>query len=197
MNDFYLIIKKHWRDTIAGLALVTLALTAAYGVFTFSLLFVPLWVAILSAASFELTYIGLAVAKLNNEQRIHAKYISSAAVGVSVVYNSLSALFHLAPALLQVIIITSLTVSWAYWVFVILLAILHGAPLAIIAYFLSNLILHRNETDNPTSKEDMRRMMVMNMISRGDNDKQIYEIIKGNAEKSRAYIKAIRDELNA
>lgn len=121
-----------WRASLAQLALITLALSAAYGVYRFQAHFTPEWVALVSAASFELTYIGLAVLQTTPATRKRATAISIGAVVVSVVYNSLSALFDIRPALLD---------NPALWVHAAL-AVLHGMPLAFVAFLVSDLLLH-------------------------------------------------------
>lgn len=123
-----------WRPVVAALPLPMLALAASYGVFSFNLLFAPWWIAFVSAAAFELVYVGLAVlGGLDSHQRRRASAISIGAVAVSVVYNSLAGLFHRRPELLIDLPI------WAEAV----LAILHGLPLALVAYLTADLLLHR------------------------------------------------------
>jgi 4-amino-4-deoxy-L-arabinose transferase-like glycosyltransferase len=119
------------RDWLARLPLPMLALAAAYGVFEYNRLFVPMWVAFVSAAAFELTYVALAFTATNDPRRATA--VSLAAVIVSVLYNVLAALFVRRPALL---------VDTPLWGDV-LLATLHGAPLAIVAYNVAALLFHR------------------------------------------------------
>jgi len=130
-----------WRTFLARLPLPTLALAAAYGVWSFQTLFVPWWVALISAASFELVYTGLAVAHLDDEMRRRATLISVGAVVVSVLYNSLSALFAIRPALL---------LDRPLWADVCL-AVAHGLPLAVVAYLVADLLLHA--TSAPTTPQ--------------------------------------------
>ena len=129
----------HWRAIVAALPLPMLALAASYGVFSFALLFVPLWVAIVQAAAFELTYIGLAVVQVEDAQRRRARAISVGAVVVSITYNTLAGLFHRMPDVL-----TSMPL-WAEGV----LAILHGAPLAWVAFLVADLLLHQQHDPAP------------------------------------------------
>lgn len=136
-----LLIQQYWRIVLAHLPLPMLALAASYGVYTFNLLFVPTWVAITSAAAFELTYIGLAVTTLHASNTTRATMISASAVAVSIIYNSLAALFHRAPYLLEL----------GLWVD-IPLAILHGLPLALVAYFVADLLLHSKSSATPATK---------------------------------------------
>lgn len=138
-------MKKH--NIAAIVALLLLAFTASYGVYTFQLLFVPWWIAFISAASFEATYIGLALAELTQASKKRAMIISLAAVAVSITYNSLSAFFQLSPEML----------NERYVVLNGVLAVLHGLPLALVAYFVADLIIHRpNIASKPTSKTESK-----------------------------------------
>ncbi|MDQ2995710.1 MAG: hypothetical protein M3R61_01450 [Chloroflexota bacterium] len=110
-----------------------LALAASYGVYSFALLFVPPWVAVVQAAAFELTYVGLAVTQgLDTPQRKRATGISIGAVAASIIYNTLAGWFHAQPQLL----VGASAEAW------LCLAVLHGAPLAWVAYLVSDLLLH-------------------------------------------------------
>ncbi len=123
----------HWRGILASMPLPMLALAASYGVYQYAMLFVPLWVAIVQAAAFEATYLGLAALRsLDAAQRRRAGLISVGAVVVSILYNSLAGLFHRQPDIL---------VSMPWWGNAIL-AVLHGAPLAWVAYLVADLLLH-------------------------------------------------------
>lgn len=131
-----------WRTVLAVLPLPMLALAASYGVYSFALLFVPQWVAVVQAAAFELTYIGLAVLiGLDRAQRARAGAISIGAVAVSILYNSLAGLFHRRPELLA-----AGADAWGIAADV-LLSIAHGLPLALVAYFVADLLLHRSHAD--------------------------------------------------
>jgi hypothetical protein len=130
----------NWRGLLAALPLPMLALAASYGVYQYALLFVPAWVAITQASAFEATYLGLAALTLvSADQRRRAGRISVGAVIVSILYNSLAGLFHRQPGLL---------VGMPLWGDVIL-ATLHGAPLAWVAYLVSDLLLHRAPVEAP------------------------------------------------
>ena len=120
-----------WRDWLARLPLPLLALSAAWGVWQFQSLFVPWYVAALSAIAFESVYLSLAFVPTQDRRR--AVVIAIAAVAVSVVYNTLSSLFHIRPALL---------VARPLWAD-LSLATLHGLPLAVVAYAVADLLLHR------------------------------------------------------
>jgi hypothetical protein len=122
-----------WRAILARAPLPMLALAASYGVFSFARIFVPEWVAWVQAAAFESAYIGLAVTRgLDDGQRRRATLISIGAVLTSVIYNTLAGWFHAEP---QVIADAS-AIAW------LCLALLHGAPLAWVAYLVSDLLLH-------------------------------------------------------
>lgn len=121
---------KQWHDHIASLALITLASSAAWGVYQFQLLFTPWWVALLSAASFEMVYIALATIRTTDRRRAQA--VTRAAVAVSVLYNVASSLFHLRPDIL------TFAPLWLH----LALAGSHGVPLAIVAYNVAILKLH-------------------------------------------------------
>lgn len=126
-------LRHHWRDVMARLPLPTLALAASYGVYSYALLFVPWWVAVIQAAAFELTYLGLSTVDVPERwRRRRAAAISLAAVSVSVVYNSAAGYFHRNPAAL----------SGLSFVEELALAVAHGAPLAIVAYLVADLLLH-------------------------------------------------------
>lgn len=122
----------YWREVLARLPLPMLALAASYGVYRYALLFVPPWVAVVQAAAFELTYIGLAVARVDQQQRRRAAAISIGAVLTSIIYNSLSGFFHTYPLAL-------VDLGWFVWA---LLSVVHGAPLAWVAYLVASLLLH-------------------------------------------------------
>lgn len=118
------------------LPLPMLGLAASYGVYFFASQFAPFWVAVGEAAAFELTYIGLSAMKnLTDKQQVVARRVSVGAVVVSVVYNSIAGVIHYDPG-----IIGSLSGVWL-WV----VAVVHGAPLAILAYFVADLIFHQKK----------------------------------------------------
>lgn len=121
-----------WPELLARLPLPMLALAASWGVYSFALWFVPPWVAFVTAGAFELVYIGLAVASLSPDQQKRARNISLGAVFVSMAYNTLDGLAHLRP---------SLFADKPLWADVSL-ALLHGVPLALLAYLVADLLLH-------------------------------------------------------
>lgn len=127
-------MKKTLTWTFQHLPLPMLALAASYGVYIFNLLFVPMWVALVSAAAFELVYIAISLTPSNRRQ---ALWVAGSAVAVSIIYNSLAGLFHLRPELL---------IDKPLWADVVL-AMLHGLPLATIAFFFAVLVLHVPTTE--------------------------------------------------
>lgn len=121
---------RHWRAVLSRAALPMLALAASYGVYQYALLYVPGWVAFVQAAAFELTYLGLAVAR--NVDTHRARRISAGAVVTSIIYNTLAGLFHRVPL-----------ASFALPIHgELAFAALHGLPLAWVAYLVADLMLH-------------------------------------------------------
>jgi predicted DNA-binding protein (UPF0251 family) len=139
-------LRQHWRGILARLPLPMLAIPASYGVYEFTALFVPTWVAIMQAAAFETVYVGLAAYdKLTNQDKWRALGISIFAVGASVIYNTLAGYFHRSPQAL---------ISWeSVWWGGLILAALHGVPLALLAFFVSNFTLHRSPMEASHAEE--------------------------------------------
>jgi hypothetical protein len=128
-------LKQNWREILSRLPLPMLALAASYGVYQYALLFVPEWVAVAQAAAFEMTYLGLALkSNLSIADRKRATQLSIGAVVVSVLYNSLAGYFHRQPL-------------GGDWYIDVVLAILHGAPLAVVAYLIADLLLHSEKKE--------------------------------------------------
>jgi hypothetical protein len=124
------------KFTLSVLPLPTLGLAASYGVYHFSSNFVPNWVAVVEACGFESVYIGLAVSKnMPDNLRKRIQSVSWGAVAVSVIYNSLSAALTLNPKLL----------TEMHPVFFWLISVTQGAPLAVLAFFVADLVLHRKK----------------------------------------------------
>lgn len=125
-----------FRRVLSVLPLPMLGLAASYGVYHFASFFAPTWVAIVEASAFELTYIGLAALEgLDDKQRTRARWVSVGAVTVSIIYNSIAGAAWMDPELL-----IDLS-SFFFWA----VAILHGVPLAVLAYFVSDLVLHSEQ----------------------------------------------------
>lgn len=128
----------NWTAVLSILPLPMLGLAASFGVYFFSTRFVPEWVAIGEAMAFELTYIGLAASRaISGAKYKRARWVSMAAVGVSVIYNTLAAALHLHPEVMDILKPTQ-NGFWpgvGFWV----VSMLHGAPLAILGFFISEL----------------------------------------------------------
>lgn len=118
------------------LPLPMLGLAASYGVYLFASQFVPTFVAVAEAAAFELIYIGLAALKgLSEERRKLARRVSIGAVIVSVIYNTLAGAIELRSDLLLNL----------HEVFFWVICIIHGAPLAVLAFYVSDLLFHAKD----------------------------------------------------
>lgn len=131
----------NWRTALPRVALVLLALTASFGVYQYSAIYMPWWFALISAAAYETTYVGLAVARtFDATQQRRARAISGGAVVTSVIYNTLAGLFHRVPL-----------EAFALPVYgELAFAALHGVPLAWVAYLVADLIHHTAPTERST-----------------------------------------------
>jgi hypothetical protein len=119
---------------ITLLPIALLALSASYGIYSFSLLFVPWYIAAVTALAFELTYCTLVFIDSSK-----ARPVSIMAVIVSVLWNVGHSLFVLYPESLD-IVHNSLWLSF-------FLSVIHGVPLATLAYLVADVSLH-NKADN-------------------------------------------------
>jgi len=139
------LIKKNWRGILARLPLPMLAIPASYGVYEFTALFVPWWVAVIQAAAFETVYVGLAAYdNLSKSDKTRALAISGFAVVASVAYNTLAGMFRLDDNLLQL---------WRQDIVgVAILSALHGVPLALLAFLVSNFTLHGSTAKPETER---------------------------------------------
>lgn len=156
----------NWRNILARLPLPTLALAAAWGVGSFAALFVPMPIAIIQAAAFELTYLGLAIVEVPERvRRRRATRISLSAVAVSVVYNSAAGYFHRNP---QALIGLSFPEE-------IMLAVAHGAPLAIVAYLVADLLFHTRAIPRRVLSAQ-RRALVRRLIKAVRTGRQALDI---------------------
>lgn len=121
---------------ISRIAIILLSLSAAFGVYEFARMFVTDIVAVITAGGFELTYIGLAVLdNLTPEQKIRANRLSLMAVFVSMIFNSIAGFVTRNPNIAK--LDTSNIVTE------VILTVIHGVPLALLAYLVSNLVLHK------------------------------------------------------
>lgn len=134
-----------WKVILPVLPLPMLGLAASYGVYYFALQFAPQFVAIGEAAAFELTYIGLAAMKnLTDRQAVVARRVSLGAVAVSVIYNTFAGVIHFRPDILTDLVGEGgfLNIDPALlWI----VAIIHGSPMAILAFFVADLIFHQKK----------------------------------------------------
>lgn len=141
-------IGRNWRGFLARWPLPLLGLAASYGVYRFALVFVPVWVAIVTASAFEFVYIGLAVYDgFGEKERREALYVSLGGVVTSILYNVLDGYFHRRPALLDAM----------PWWGDLLLAFVHGAPLAVLAFLVSRLVMHPDSSNRPSSNNRLER----------------------------------------
>ncbi len=125
---------KITNTLVAKIALPLLAFPASYCVYVFAQEFVPFWVAIIEAAAFELTYIGLAlIGNMNTNQRTLAKNVSVGAVVISIIYATIAAAIHLQPGIMNGIS------GYLFWG----AAALYGTPLALLGYHLSKLLFNK------------------------------------------------------
>lgn len=150
LNGLKIQTQKHWRGLLARLPLPMLAIPASYGVYEFTALFVPEWVAIIQAAAFETVYVGLAAYdNLSKGDKWRALAISGFAVVASIAYNTLAGMFRLDHSLLQL---------WrSDIVGVAILSALHGVPLALLAFLVSNFTLHGSiKQEEPIQDQELQ-----------------------------------------
>jgi hypothetical protein len=133
---------------ITLLPISLLALSASYGIYSFSLLFVPWYIAGITALAFEMTYISLVFIDSTK-----AKPVSIMAVIVSVLWNVGHSMFVLYPASVEMVY-NSLLMSF-------ILAAIHGIPLATLAYLVADVSLHsemKKETGETYSGDYLTEM---------------------------------------
>ena len=128
-----------WRMVTARAALPMLGLSSSHGVYMFAGLFGPAWVAVISAAAFEITCLGLALMVLPDHQRRRANAIAIVAVAFSFITNWVTGCIHLS---------THNTLNLAPWQ-IGLLSLLHSAPIALLFYALNNLLIHSTAPPSP------------------------------------------------
>lgn len=176
---------------IPHVAMLTLAFGSSVGVYRFSLLFFPWQIAAVVAASFELTYLGLAVirVRMNEGVRKQALWLARSAAGVAMLIVTLDGFFHLRPALLL----------GKSWYIDLALAFVHGVPLPYIAYRMSNLILHPQEgtanvapTLHPPTRTTKRKPA--SMRTRPQRQPEEYTPVVMASETQQGYIKDVTDK---
>jgi hypothetical protein len=137
-----------WRKVLAALPTPMLGFASSYGVYAFNRLYVPPWVAVVMAAAYETTYIGLAALdNLDDEQRKRAKRIAKWAAMISFAQNAIAGVFHAVPQLQTMINAWQPTDRvWLYSSG----SLLHAAQVWI-AYVTADLTLHRPSAQASTS----------------------------------------------
>jgi len=126
------------RHTIK-LALVMLAGVAAFLVYGFTSQVAPQAIAMLSAGSLVLTYIGLAFAEIPQRQQHNARRVAWAAMIVEALYGTLYVLSHYYPGFFAA----------PPWFAAIPLSALHGASFSTLAFFVSLFIFHERQRVQP------------------------------------------------
>jgi hypothetical protein len=129
---------------ITLIPIALLALSASYGIYSFSLLFVPWYIAGITALAFELTYCTLVFIDSSK-----AKPVSIMAVIVSVLWNVGHSMFVLYPASVEMVY-SSLWLSF-------ILAAIHGVPLATLAYLVADVSLHSKPDTQVEPNKDIPR----------------------------------------
>lgn len=142
----------NWRRIFANLPTPTLGIASSYGVYAFNEMFAPKAVAVVMAAAYEITYIGIAALEdLDEEQRLRGLWIARSAASISFVQNAIAGLFYFIPGLEPRIR------AWDFEslvAFGIIMTILHAAQVWI-AYNSANLTLHQpaNQADWQAPKQ--------------------------------------------
>jgi hypothetical protein len=135
-------------------ALFMLAGVAAFLVYGFTDQVAPMGIAILSAGSLVLTYIGLAFAEIPQRQQHNARRVAWAAMIVEALYGTLYVLSHYYPAFFAA----------PPWYAAIPLAALHGASFSTLAFFVSLFIFHERQrampAHAPADPEDTVKLLV-------------------------------------
>jgi TolA-binding protein len=130
-----------YREFISRSSLPFLGLAASYGVYSFAIHYVPFIFAVITAAAFELVYLGLSAANnLDERQQRRAKLLSLSAVAVSVCFNWTAGVIDTNPGWFE-----GLTLGQKA-----ILAFVHGAPLSIMGYFVADLMLHSSTGETLT-----------------------------------------------
>jgi hypothetical protein len=146
---------------ITLLPIALLALSASYGIYRFSLLFVPWYIAGITALAFELTYVSLVFIDSTK-----ARPVSIMAVIVSVLWNVGHSMFVLYPASVEMVY-SSVWLSF-------LLSMIHGIPLATLAYLVADVSLH-NKADTTQVSTESKELSFDRKLTRNEQimlDKQ-------------------------
>ncbi|NNJ13681.1 hypothetical protein EKD04_025480 [Chloroflexales bacterium ZM16-3] len=121
-----------WRSLISTISLPMVALSASFGIYAFSCLFIPPWVAFANAAAFQWFYLGLMIFQLPDDQRHRAAFTMRMAVAISIGDNYLSGLLHFQPERQATLPLMAVG----------LLCLIHSMPLGFLAHATSDLRIH-------------------------------------------------------
>lgn len=147
-------VVQDWRKVLAMLPTPMLGFASSYGVYAFNRLFVPAWVAVVMAAAYETTYVGLAALdNLDDAQRKRAKRIALIAATISFAQNAIAGIFHAVPELRGWI------AQWQALPRVGLYgggSLLHAAQVWI-AFATADLTLHRPSAQAPRKQSSVKR----------------------------------------
>lgn len=147
-------VVQDWRKVLAMLPTPMLGFASSYGVYAFNRLFVPAWVAVIMAAAYETTYVGLAALdNLDDAQRKRAKRIALIAATISFAQNAIAGIFHAVPELRGWI------AQWQALPRVGLYgggSLLHAAQVWI-AFATADLTLHRPAAQAPRKQPSVKR----------------------------------------
>lgn len=198
-----------WVSVLTRAPLPMLAAASSYGVYSFSSIFMPPWMALLSSMAFELVYISLSYTILTTEKmKVDAQRVAIGAVIVAIIYNVIAGYLHLRPLLMS-----TLTDGVVF-----ILAIIHGAPLATVAYLYAQLMFHQNHGEYPqeggdiiegkvkavptssrvalpsTSEMEEARLKILEMKEKGMTPRQVAEQLGGTWTPQKVR-KVLRDAL--
>lgn len=134
-------LRLPWRAVLAMLPTPMLGFASSYGVYAFNTHFAPPWVAIIMAAAYEVTYVGIAAfANLSTSQVDKGNKIARDAAVISFAQNALAGLVYIQPSVRGY-------EAWGAWSLLVNLplAALHAAQVWI-AYRAANFTLHKSST---------------------------------------------------
>lgn len=122
------------------IAMVVLAIVATYYVYAFTAHVAPMAVAIASASSLVLVYVGLAFARIGDDQRPAATAVGVTAMLIEAVYGVLYVLSVQSPEIFAA--------PLPLWLSIVL-AVLHGAPFTILLYFVAHFVVSEQREATP------------------------------------------------
>lgn len=126
-----------FRRVLAMAPTPMLGFASSYGVFAYNQLLTPSWVAVIMAAAYEVTYVGIAAyTALSNDQLGRGQRIAKIAASISFLQNAIAAMFYIMPEIVGYR-------GHGVWTFVVNLcfAFLHAAQVWV-AYLAANYTLH-------------------------------------------------------